>query len=318
MKKIMKWGMVCVGLVILALALMIAFGSSAPPPPMHSVIDVLAAIDRSDQPPISRFLARDGLQLAYRAYPASPDKIAILIHGSSGSSGSMHAVGRALRKGGITAFALDMRGHGESGAKGDIRYIGQLEDDLADFVTHLRKTYPKAPITLVGHSMGGGFVLRVSASPINHLFSRYIVTAPYLRYDAPTSRGMDSGGWCKPFIPRIIGLHILHSIGIDWFSGLPVIAFALPEDTKGTKVYSYRLFANFGPDRDYLGDFRRSNTPISVLIGKNDEIFIADKYESALEPVKQYVSVEVIPGMGHVAMIGDPAALTALVQACTD
>ena len=59
MKKIVKWGIGCVGLVVIVLALMIAFGSTAPPPPMHSVIDVLAAIDRSDQPPISRFPARD-------------------------------------------------------------------------------------------------------------------------------------------------------------------------------------------------------------------------------------------------------------------
>lgn len=316
MKKILKWGIACVGLVIIALALMIVFGSSAPPPPMHSVIDVLAAIDRSDQPPISRFLARDGVQLAYRAYPASPDKIAILIHGASGSSGSMHAAAKALSKGGITAFALDMRGHGESGVKGDIRYIRQLEDDLADFVAYLRKTYPQAPITLIGHSSGGGFVLRVAGSPINHLFSRYIVTAPYLRYDAPTSRGMNSGGWSKPFIPRIIAIGILNGIGIDWFSGLPVIAFALPEDTKGTRIYSYRLFANFGPDRDYLGDFRRSNASITILVGKNDEIYIADKYETALAPVKQYVRIEVIPGMGHVAMVSDPVALAALLKAC--
>jgi pimeloyl-ACP methyl ester carboxylesterase len=169
---------------------------------------------------------------------------------------------------------------------------------------------------LIGHSSGGGFVLRVAGSPINHLFSRYIVTAPYLRYDAPTSRGMDSGGFAKPFIPRIIAIGILNGIGIDWFSGLPVIAFALPEDTKGTRIYSYRLFANFGPDRDYLGDFRRSNASITILVGKNDEIYIADKYETALAPVKQYVRIEVIPGMGHVAMVSDPVALAALLKAC--
>jgi alpha-beta hydrolase superfamily lysophospholipase len=318
MKKILKWVMGCIGLVIVVLALMIVFGSSAPPPPMHSIIDVLAAIDRSDQPPVSHFPARDGAQLAYRAYPASPDRIAILIHGSSGSSASMHAAAKALSKAGITAYALDIRGHGESGVKGDIRYIGQLEDDLADFVTHVRVTYPNAPIQLIGHSSGGGFVMRVAGSPINHLFSRYIVTAPYLRYNAPTSRGINGGGWVKPFIPRFIAIGILNGIGIDWFSGLPVIAFALPADAKGTKTYSYRLWTNFAPHSDYLADIRRSNATILVLVGTNDEVVIADKYEQALAPVKQYVRLEVIPGMGHVAMVSDPVALAALVRACTD
>lgn len=308
----------CVGLAILALALMIAFGTSAPPQPMRSVIDVAVTIDLSDLPPISHFPARDGAQLAYRAYPASPDRIVILIHGSSASSEAMHAAAKALSKAGITAYALDVRGHGDSGKKGDIRYIGQLEDDLADFVTHVRVTYSSTPIQLIGHSSGGGFVLRVAGSSINHLFSRYILIAPYLRFDAPTNQGTDGGGWVKPFFPRIIAIGILNGIDIDWFSGLPVIVFALPEGPYGTRTYSYRLFANFAPDFDYLGDFRRSNAMIQVLVGKDDEIFIADKYEPTLAPVKQYVRVKVIPGVGHMAMVTDPMALQALVQLCSD
>jgi len=47
-------------------------------------------------------------------------------------------------------------------------------------------------------------------------------------------------------------------LGIDWFSGLPAIAFALPENSRGTKTYSFRPHINFGLDDDYLGNFRRS------------------------------------------------------------
>ena len=42
-----------------------------------------------------------------------------------------------------------MRGHGVSGTRSDIGYVGQLEDDLADFVAVLRQSQPTAPITLV-------------------------------------------------------------------------------------------------------------------------------------------------------------------------
>jgi pimeloyl-ACP methyl ester carboxylesterase len=307
----------CIGLLILVLALMIAFGGGTPPPPMPSVTDIVKAVDRGDLPPLSHFSARDGMPLAYRAYAATPDRIAILIHGSSGSSADMHAMGQALSRSGVAAFALDIRGHGASGVRSDIGYIGQLEDDLDDFIAYLRKTYPQAPITLIGHSSGGGFALRVAGSPMSRLFSQYILTSPYLHHDAPTSRGKNSGGWAKPFIPRIIALSILQRLGIHWFSGLPVIAFALPENAKGTRTYSFRLFSNFRPDEDYLGDFRRSKAPITVLVGQNDEIFVAAKYESTLESVKQYVRVEIIPGIGHMAMVSDPVALTELVKVCT-
>src|ERR1700685_3845173 len=90
------------------------------------------------------------------------------------------------------------------GPRGDIGYVGQLEDDLADFVAVVRKTAPTAPLTLIGHSAGGGFALRVAGSPLQGLFARTVLLAPYLGYDAPTNQP-NSGGWANADIPRIIG-----------------------------------------------------------------------------------------------------------------
>ncbi len=56
----------------------------------------------------------------------------MLIHGSAGGVINMHEVAVALQQAGIDAIAPDMRGHGGSGTKGDIGFVGQLEDDLAD------------------------------------------------------------------------------------------------------------------------------------------------------------------------------------------
>ena len=49
----------------------------------------------------------------------------------------MHALAKALRDAGVSAYVLDIRGHGGSGRCGDVDYIGQIDDDLADFVTNL-------------------------------------------------------------------------------------------------------------------------------------------------------------------------------------
>ena len=89
-------------------------------------------------PAIERFQARDGTWLGFRHYAASgtpTGRVAIVVHGSSGSSGgTIHALSQALAARGVETFAVDMRGHGTSGTRGDIGYVGQLEDDLADFV----------------------------------------------------------------------------------------------------------------------------------------------------------------------------------------
>ncbi|MDP1990727.1 MAG: hypothetical protein Q8K00_06850 [Syntrophales bacterium] len=88
----------CFVLLFVILMGMIAFGDVQSPPVMHSINEVAAKVNRSDIPPISRFPARDGVHLAYRAYPAAAEKIAILLHGSSASGQAMHAMGKALNR----------------------------------------------------------------------------------------------------------------------------------------------------------------------------------------------------------------------------
>jgi acetyl esterase/lipase len=140
------------------------------PPELASISDSRNWIDFATLPKPVRWQARDGTELAYRHYPAhtpAADRIAIVVHGSSGSSRSaIHTLSMALAARGVESFAVDIRGHGSSGTRGDIRYAGQLEDDLADLVAEIRKTRPTAHLTLINHSSGGGFALQVAGSPI--------------------------------------------------------------------------------------------------------------------------------------------------------
>src|SRR5215831_1923525 len=66
-----------------------------------------------------------------------------------------------------------------SRTRGDITYIGQLEDDLADLLDELDRRGAPAHRVLIGHSSGGGFALRVAALPLS---SRFIGTILLSRY----------------------------------------------------------------------------------------------------------------------------------------
>ena len=105
---------------------------------------------------------------------------------------------------------------------------------------------PTLPLTLIGHSAGGGFALRVAGSPIQDLFARTVLLAPYLGYDAPTNRP-NSGGWANADMPRILGLLVLRKLGIDCCEALPTLAFAVPPHSESILVpaYSDRLMRNF-------------------------------------------------------------------------
>lgn len=303
-----------VGIAALLLAAMIATPIRRPPE-LASISTTARAVDRSDMPGLERFSARDGTVLAYRHYPArlpASGQVAILIHGSSGSSVGVHALAKGLAARGVETFAPDIRGHGASGTRGDISYLGQLEDDMADFVAEIRKTNPAAPLTLLGHSSGGGFALRLAGSPIQDLFARTVLLSPYLGYDAPSSR-KDAGGWASPDIPRFIGLSVLRRLGIVCCESLPTIAFAVAPNSSAilASAYSYRLMRNFGTTQDFRADLAAAGKPVALFAGAADELMLPEKYRDA---VGSRVPVKLIDGVNHMGIVSDPAAVSVIAD----
>ena len=308
------WGLAVAGFASLLLLGLIAWPIHQPPE-LKSISAYRNSIDFSALPELTRFQARDGSALAFRHYPAqapSTGRIAVVVHGSSGSSwGAVHALSLALAARGVQTYAVDIRGHGASGNRGDIAYLGQLEDDMADLVSEIRKTNPTAPLTLLGHSSGGGFALRIAASPIQNLFTSTVLLAPYLGYDAPSSRP-NSGGWANADIPRFLALTILRKLGMPWAESLPAIAFAVPPNSSQrlTATYSYRLMRNFAAS-DYRADFAAATKPVTVFSGSADELMDSAKFS---ESVGGRATVKIIDGVDHMGIVCNPAAIAVIAD----
>jgi alpha-beta hydrolase superfamily lysophospholipase len=312
------WGLAATGFAALVLAGLVAWPVRQPPE-LTSISGARKSVDLSSLPAIERFQARDGTALGFRHYPATGSatgRAAILIHGSSGSSGTtIHALSVALAAHGVETYTVDIRGHGASGTRGDVAYVGQLEDDLADFVAVVRKTTPTAPLTLIGHSSGGGFALRVAASPIQNLFARTVLLAPYLGYNAPTNRP-NSGGWASADVPRIIGLMALRAIGVTCCDALPVVAFAVPPHSEKILVpaYTERLRRNFANHPDFRADIAAATRPLTIISGADDELMLADKYVEAVRGVAVPVNVKLIDGVNHMGIVSAPAAISVIAD----
>ena len=314
----LKWVLCAVGGVALILGAMIATPLERPLE-MRSVSDSAKGIDWSTLPPLERFQARDGTWIGYRHYAPKGTETgrgAIFIHGSSGSSGTVnHALTHAIAARGVETWALDVRGHGGSGTRGDIGYVGQLEDDLVDFVAHVRKSAPDLPLTLIGHSAGAGFSLRVAATPImQDMFVRTVLLAPYLGYDAPTNKP-HSGGWASADIPRLLGLAALRKLGIDCCAQLPVLALAVPPSSARYLVstYSDRLMRNFAT-RGYRIDLPATTRPITIFGAAEDEMMISDKYAEAVQAIKPSIDVKIIDGINHMGIVTNPKAVSAIAE----
>ena len=314
----LRWALCGIGAAALLLTALVAT-PVVRPAELRSISEARATVDFSALPSIERFQARDGTTLGFRHYPAghpATGRVAIVIYGSSGSSGTtIHALSGALAAHGVETWAMDMRGHGASGTRGDIGYVGQLEDDLADFVVTVRRTAPTAPLTLIGHSAGGGFALRVAGSPIQGLFARTVLLAPYLGYNAPTNRPY-SGGWASADIPRILGLLALRKIGITCCEALPVLAFAVPPNSEKNLVPTYtdRLMRNFAVSGDFRRDLAAATKPLTIISGADDELMLADKYVEAVRGIAPPVNVRLIAGVNHMGIVSSPAAISVIAD----
>lgn len=310
-----------------ALTLAVTFGGPKPIAALESINSPFKGLDYRQMPAISRFTARDGTALAYRHYAATPapattnaaaPRRIVLVHGSSASSRSLHPMALALVAAGFAVDVFDMRGHGDSGTRGHIAYIGQLEDDVADFM----KTVPHAgPNTLLGFSAGAGFVLRFSASSQTALFDRYVLLAPFL-IQAPTNRPAheSGGGWASVGLPRIIALTVLNRFGIERWNDLPVTQFALNAEAAKflTTGYSYALATNFGAHLDYAGDIRRAPANLKLIAGVDDELMFPERYADVFKAAGKDQAVTLVPGANHIGLTLNAPALAAIVAACRD
>lgn len=301
---------------IIAMGAMLAWGGPGEPRALASINNPFKGVDNSGLPALSHYGTRRGDLLAYRYYaPATGPALnpVVLVHGSSASSNSMHVMARGFADAGHPTYALDMRGHGDSGPKGDIDHVGQLEDDMADFV----KSTGLAPTaTLVGFSSGGGFVLRIAGSPLQGLFANYLLLSPFIHQNAPTSRP-DGAGWVKVGIPRYIAQSILEQFGITAFSHLPVMRFALNDEARAilTPAYSFTLAQNFRPRSDYGANIRAVGRPMALVAGTDDELFHTERFAALFSAEGKAVPVSLVPATGHVTLTLKPAAIKAAIAA---
>jgi len=155
----------------------------------------------------------------------------------------------------------------------------------------------------------------VAGSPIQNLFERTVLLAPYLGYNAPTNQPK-SGGWANADIPRIVGLMLLRNIGIDCCDSLPVVAFAVPPNSAKSLVpaYTERLRSNFGVHQDFRTDLAGATRPITIFSGADDELMLADKYPEAVHGLAPPVDVKLIDGVNHMGIVSAPKAVSAIAD----
>jgi alpha-beta hydrolase superfamily lysophospholipase len=310
------WRLASVGLIVAAGGLVACalVGLAAEHAGLYDQTD-LARVDYSGLPAPRRLTARDGTSLAARVYEGSGDVVVVAIHGSSGRGRYFHPLATHLsEKAHVTVYALDLRGHGESGGRrGDVDYIGQLEDDLADVLTAIRRDRAHARIVLLGHSAGGGLIVRYAGRAAPPDANGYVLLAPYLGPTAPAMKP-DAGGWARADMPKIRELAEALRRGDTSGQEAIVLRFNQPAwlaDPLQVLAYSFRMIVSLSPHQDLARDLAALRQPLLVLAGTRDESFFADRYESTIGP-RAGATFTVLDGVTHLGLVVSPRTAEAV------
>ncbi|HHX35095.1 MAG TPA: alpha/beta hydrolase [Gammaproteobacteria bacterium] len=94
-----------------------------------------------------------------------PRAIVMIAHGLAEHGQRYARFARALSEEGVSVFALDQRGHGQTAGLGTLGFFSDkhgwdlVVNDLSCLNHHIRVNYPNTPIFLLGHSMGSYIAL---------------------------------------------------------------------------------------------------------------------------------------------------------------
>ena len=139
--------------------------------------------------------------------------------------------------------------------------------------------------------------------------------ATFLGHTAPNYRP-DSGGWVSVGVPRIVALNALNAVGIRYWNDLPVVRFALTEEAKSflTPEYDFNLNTNFAANPDYRQDLMNAKGKVAILAGDADELLKSQELQGIVQRAGKDWPVQLLPGIGHIPLTLDKAALKSVVE----
>jgi pimeloyl-ACP methyl ester carboxylesterase len=270
------------------------------------------------------FKARDGATIAARVHGDDGLPTLLVIHGVASQAKDMDAMAALLTKTvRLRVVAIDLRGHGRSsGSRWQLDHVGQFEEDLSDIVGQIRSEAPSKPIVLAGHSMGGGIALRYALASNSAPVEGFLLLTPLLGGDSPSMTKNDAtdpkAGHNPaaelPVIfrtPRMIGVIMLHSVGITAFDQLPIMLFNHPDRPS----YGFAALASMQPNApaDYRVALKAVSKPLMLIAGDKDEYFEAAAFPNIISQNSNGESI-LIENANHTSILTDSRSIISIVN----
>jgi acylglycerol lipase len=218
------------------------------------------------------FIGKGGTEIFFQNWIVdNPRGILVIAHGVGEHSGRYENIISELEGSRISIYALDHRGHGRSGGKrGHIDSFMDYVYDLKLFIDLIKEEHVKAPLILLGHSMGGVIANKYALTYPDDL-NGIVLSSPGL---VPTVKiaawKLSMANAISKYLPE---LHQPTNLDTSMLSHDSNVIEAYENDRLVHRKVTARWFTEFmNACKECLRDASQLNLPILVFHGKEDKI----------------------------------------------
>lgn len=254
-----------------------------------------------------------GLDMAYRRAGHGPVPV-VLVHGYSLSSAEWTKVLPLLRADRYTAYAVDLRGFGDSGKPEDGNDIAHLVADLAEFMDamHLGRA------VMIGHSMGGSLLQdlvlahpeRVSALVLSDAFAR---NEPPLGINDGVRKRIEGYGGIEAN-RRVFEAAIPHYFDAANLTPADAQAFISEALKASEPALKGLLSEEYTIPPIPIERYREITAPTLIVVGAHDAFVPLKQVMALTDAIPGVRLTAIIPRAGHTPMWEQPQLWAEAVQ----
>ncbi|HXD81453.1 MAG TPA: lysophospholipase [Candidatus Acidoferrum sp.] len=241
----------------------------------------------------------DGTKLAYRAWrTAAAQATFAVVHGLGEHSGRYARFAEGMARHGMSTYALDLRGHGESeGQRGHVDSWSQWTDDVSAFVSHVEHLVG-AEVVPLGHSFGGAALLSTVLAAKLPNSKRFAVSSPALklRLQAPAWKAAIAP-YASKIVPR---LAMDNEVDAAAVSRIPEVVAAYRNDPLVHSRISSRMYTEWqNATVDILGRAGQIKIPFLILAGTADPLIDPEGSRRLHELAPSLSELDMLEGRYH-------------------
>jgi len=236
---------------------------------------------------------------------AAPEGVVLVVHGLGDHGARYQTLAASIVTKGWCTYAFDLPGHGRSpGGRGRVDSFSGLLADIEAACQTISQKFPKLPLVLLGHSMGGNLVLNYLLRCLDAAGSPYVkpagvvLCAPMLLPPDPPPRPHIFAAWLTGYL--MPWLQIKRPVDVEMLTGDREQANLIKEDPwMHTRIRLYLATQLLSQGRWALDHARRIDVPALVMYGDDDALIDRSACQNLAIRAGNHVTLHQWQGLRH-------------------